>query len=72
MDSNKHSNSYANVDGEEEIVISGIAGRFPNCDNIKEFGQNLLNKVDLCTSDYGHWNYGTYSFFSSSRLEIYL
>lgn len=30
-----------------EIVISGIAGRFPNSDNIKEFQQKLLNKTDF-------------------------
>ncbi|XP_071649697.1 fatty acid synthase-like isoform X2 [Temnothorax longispinosus] len=44
------------VDAEEEIVISGIAGRFPNSDNLKEFQENLFNKVDLGSSDHGRWN----------------
>ncbi|TGZ49929.1 Uncharacterized protein DBV15_12672, partial [Temnothorax longispinosus] len=40
-------NSYISVDAEEEIVISGIAGRFPNTNNLKELRENLLNKMDL-------------------------
>jgi len=39
-------NSHISID-EEEIVISGIAGRFPNSNNLKEFEENLLNKMDL-------------------------
>ncbi|XP_071569313.1 fatty acid synthase-like [Temnothorax nylanderi] len=49
-------NSYISVDAEEEIVISGIAGRFPNSDNLKEFQENLFNKADLGSSDHGRWN----------------
>lgn len=30
---------------EEEIVISGVAGRYPNCDNVEEFRHHLYNKV---------------------------
>lgn len=30
---------------EEEIVISGMAGRYPNCDNTEEFRHHLYNKV---------------------------
>lgn len=30
---------------EEEIVVSGMAGRFPNCDNVDEFRHHLFNKV---------------------------
>ncbi|XP_072762937.1 fatty acid synthase-like [Anoplolepis gracilipes] len=55
MDSNKRFNSYISVDAEEEIVISGIAGRFPNSDNIKEFQDNLFNKMNLGTSDHQRW-----------------
>ncbi|XP_071581800.1 fatty acid synthase-like [Temnothorax nylanderi] len=49
-------NLYISVDAEEEIVISGIAGRFPNSDNLKEFQENLFNKADLGSSDHGRWN----------------
>lgn len=31
----------------DEIVISGIAGVFPKCDNVLEFGEKLLAKEDL-------------------------
>jgi fatty acid synthase, animal type len=30
-----------------EVVISGIAGRFPQSENVEEFKKNLLNKVYL-------------------------
>jgi acyl transferase domain-containing protein len=30
---------------DEEIVISGIAGRFPKSANVAEFSDNLYNKV---------------------------
>lgn len=29
----------------DEIVLTGIAGRFPNSCNMKEFADNLYNKV---------------------------
>ena len=30
---------------EDSIVISGIAGKFPQSDNVLEFSQNLYNKI---------------------------
>lgn len=30
---------------DDEIVISGIAGKFPNSKNLVEFSHNLYNKV---------------------------
>jgi hypothetical protein len=30
---------------DEEIVISGMAGRFPKSANVNEFADNLYNKV---------------------------
>ncbi|XP_055698842.1 fatty acid synthase [Phlebotomus papatasi] len=42
---------------EEEIVISGISGRFPNSDNISEFAKNLYNKVDLIDDDERRWRH---------------
>lgn len=32
---------------DDEIVISGIAGRYPSCDNVEELHDNLFNKVGL-------------------------
>ncbi|XP_070528538.1 fatty acid synthase-like isoform X3 [Cardiocondyla obscurior] len=49
-------NSHTNFDSEEQIVISGIAGRFPNSNNLKELQENLCNKVDLGFSGHGRWS----------------
>lgn len=35
----------------EEIVISGIAGRFPECENVNQFWQALFDGLDLITVD---------------------
>ncbi|XP_053598737.1 fatty acid synthase [Microplitis demolitor] len=43
------------MDPGEEIVISGIAGRFPESDNMRHFQENLFNKVDLVTDDDRRW-----------------
>lgn len=32
---------------EDEIVITGVAGKFPNSKNIEEFAHHLYNKVNL-------------------------
>ena len=40
----------------EEIVISGVAGRFPDSDNVKHFEENLMNKVDLVSNDDRRWD----------------
>lgn len=40
----------------DEIVISGIVGKFPNCDNIEEIQNNLLNKMDCITDSKTRWD----------------
>ncbi|XP_023313671.1 fatty acid synthase-like [Trichogramma pretiosum] len=40
---------------EDEVVISGIAGRFPDSNNCNELYENLMNKVDLVTDDDRRW-----------------
>lgn len=35
----------------EEIVVSGVAGRFPMSNNIDEFTENLYNNVDMIAED---------------------
>jgi fatty acid synthase, animal type len=45
------------VDPEDEIVISGIAGRFPNSDNVDHFADNLYNKVDMVDDDERRWRH---------------
>jgi hypothetical protein len=42
----------------EDIVISGIAGRFPECDNMDEFAYNLFKNVDMVTEDDRRWPTG--------------
>lgn len=39
-----------------EIVISGIAGRFPASNNVREYRDNLLNKVSMIGGDSQRWN----------------
>ncbi|KMQ91004.1 fatty acid synthase [Lasius niger] len=45
------------IEPGEEIVISGIAGRFPESDNIKHLQENLFNRVDLGSNDNRRWNH---------------
>ncbi|GAB0094756.1 Fatty acid synthase [Sergentomyia squamirostris] len=42
---------------EEEIIITGISGRFPNSDNIGELAKNLYNKVDLIDDEERRWRH---------------
>lgn len=44
---------YSNDDNE--IVISGISGRFPRSPNIKEFEHNLYNKNDMIDEEDTRW-----------------
>ncbi|XP_023310798.1 fatty acid synthase-like [Anoplophora glabripennis] len=39
------------METNEEIVISGISGRYPECKNIEELMEALLNGVDLVTDE---------------------
>lgn len=44
----------------DEIVISGIAGFFPDCDNVADLAEKLFNKVDLISDDDRRWKLGNY------------
>ena len=46
---------YTPPEPGEEVVITGISGRFPDCDNVNELKEKLLNKVDLVTDNYSRW-----------------
>ncbi|XP_077296456.1 fatty acid synthase-like [Arctopsyche grandis] len=39
----------------DEICITGIAGLFPDSDNVLELRENLFNKVDLVSDDDRRW-----------------
>lgn len=30
---------------DDEVVISGVAGRYPSCDHVGDLRENLFNKV---------------------------
>jgi len=49
------------MSNETEIVISGIAGRFPECDSTEEFKQKLYNNADLLTLDDRRWSPGKFN-----------
>ena len=40
---------YTPPEPGEEVVITGISGRFPECDTVTELKEKLMNKVDLIT-----------------------
>jgi len=49
--------------GSSEVVISGIAGRFPECNSTEEFKQKLYNNADLLTVDNRRWTPGELNFW---------
>ena len=46
----------------EDIVISGMGGRFPESNSVDEFADNLYNKVDMLTLDNRRWRQGEITF----------
>ncbi|XP_068156554.1 fatty acid synthase [Drosophila tropicalis] len=52
----KYSRSRPDTDGDD-IVISGMAGKFPNCRNISEYQHNLYNKIDMVDDDERRWRH---------------
>lgn len=42
---------------DDDIVISGISGRFPKSNNMREFAHNLFNKVDMCDESEDRWKH---------------
>lgn len=48
----------ASIDNpQDEIVISGISGRFPNSTNINHFAYNLYNKIDMVDDKETRWRH---------------
>ncbi|XP_070509346.1 fatty acid synthase-like [Chironomus tepperi] len=41
----------------DDIVVSGISGRFPNANNVQEFEHNLYNKIDMSDEDESRWKH---------------
>ena len=47
-----------NWKADDEIVISGVSGKFPESDNINQLKDNLFNHVDMVTQDDRRWPQG--------------
>jgi hypothetical protein len=47
----------------EEIVISGLAGCFPQSKNVYHLRDNLFNKVDMVAGNDWRWKFGQYIIF---------
>lgn len=41
---------------EKSFVISGIAGRYPNCRNVNELKANLYNQIDMISDREARWS----------------
>ncbi|XP_053996082.1 fatty acid synthase [Hylaeus anthracinus] len=53
-------NGTAPYSVDDEIVISGFSGRFPESINIEEFKKNLFEGIDMVTDDPRRWPSGIY------------
>ncbi|XP_011636527.1 fatty acid synthase-like [Pogonomyrmex barbatus] len=66
MDDKKTYGSQSDINSGDEIVISGIAGKFPDSDNMNQLRENLFNKVNLVRPDHDRWK------IENSNLPRYL
>lgn len=48
----------------DDIVISGMSGRFPKCENIGELKEALFAKTDLLEQNTDRYEKGNTNFFS--------
>ncbi|RWS04235.1 fatty acid synthase-like protein, partial [Dinothrombium tinctorium] len=48
-------NEILNHFDSNDIVVSGISGRFPEADDIEQFWLKLVNGVELYTADDRRW-----------------
>ncbi|XP_054160076.1 fatty acid synthase-like [Oppia nitens] len=56
----------------DQIVISGMSGRFPQSDTIDEFAENLYNGTDMISDDNPRWPKGLYDMNSRmGKLKTY-
>ncbi|CAF4226095.1 unnamed protein product, partial [Rotaria magnacalcarata] len=59
-----HTNGYhhpiLSTNENDDFVITGVSGRFPEANTIDEFAYNLFNGIDMVTSDDRRWPQGQY------------
>ncbi|XP_074596259.1 fatty acid synthase-like [Brevipalpus obovatus] len=51
---------------KEDVVISGMSGRFPKSENIQEFSENLFNGVDMTSSGNDRYPAGKHGYPENS------
>lgn len=49
------------VPHEDDIVITGISGKFPKSDDLDDFKYNLYNGINMATDDSSRWTPGNFS-----------
>lgn len=58
MMSNQRTPNQATIaDDDDEIIVTGIAGRFPNSANMSELSHNLFNKIDMVDEVESRWRH---------------
>ena len=55
---------------DEDIVISGMGGRYPESDSTDQFAHNLYNGVDMITADNRRWPTGLQNYFLYFKFSI--
>ncbi|UJR12471.1 hypothetical protein I4U23_016646 [Adineta vaga] len=53
-------NNHHLSNGQNDFVITGVSGRFPEANSIDEFAYNLFNGIDMVTADDRRWPEGQY------------
>lgn len=56
MSNSKFKAFSADVESPDDIVISGLSGRYPQSDNVAELAANLYNKVDMVDDNETRWH----------------
>lgn len=64
MAPNAESQKYYN---DDDIVISGISGRFPNCDTYEEFQEKLFDGTDILDKEQSRWPDGKLLYYNLSQ-----
>lgn len=59
-----------NANNNDDVVISGISGRFPHCKTFEEFKQKLFNGTDILTEGESRWPDGKILFDYNSICNI--
>ncbi|KAB7503647.1 Fatty acid synthase [Armadillidium nasatum] len=47
--------SYILKNPNDDVVVSGMSGRFPESSNVREFSRNLFEGIDMITEDDRRW-----------------